>query len=1133
MDRRKSVFRAQGSPDIMNDPAYAPSRGENGKGVDEPDTCRICRGEGTEGDELFFPCKCSGSIKFVHQGCLTEWLSHSQKKYCELCKTPFRFTKLYDPNMPQELPVPVFLKELVLHGCRSLFTWLRFMLVAFVWLGWLPWSMRALWRGLFWLADGRWPGSPDSYQKNGVSTANVTMPDLVALGTSRATSTLASNSPAGPTTAASIATAIPYILAPVSSMLNFSDGEPLLYSVVKSFIMNTFVTSTTSTDATATSPANANVTVVRRLREPSWLSDISFLNRLTPYPTLNNILIDTLEGQLITLLVVISFILVFLIREWVVQQQPILNFAEGEREAAAQLMAEELRNRRDDPGQDDGQRHDAEDTETQEERGLESEIQADESPDANDAIASLPSTEFHVPDPISARPQFPTVEQDRDFTQASEHVRGDTEPGPSTNNEDVDVSPPQTVTDSIRRQKQPASDAYANTPSDSFWNLSGNLPESEHADHDDILGSATSSVPGTNRESQGNRKASLNGNEARGNSEVVGPPQSGFDISLPISQPKSPIFRGNVRDEIAGSSQRPSSLFFEPPSPGPSKIDATSDKHSDSHSDNNLGTPERPVESTETTEIQAPLTPTSLDNASDPAIDDLQTPVETSEETHENAEDQGAANDQRVLSERVANWLWGDIPIPDPQQQDEADNDEEHVVEDPAQEAPFVPVRHHDGNIDVAQDEPDLGAAPAAAAAAADGNDADAVDDADDLEGIMELIGMQGPIFGLLQNGVFSALLIAFTVAVGIWIPYMCGKVGLVLLTNPIRFLIRVPLTMVSVVAGIAADTFIGSIAYIVYLGNLVLRILMKQLGTLIPPLQKLSESNAVTSATMSLMEGSGQRLKRMTIFVLTFHETGRPTFSMLSHQALKIHQTRLAAVCSFILRISRGIVYDLPVLILTTKDPISLFQRVVLSVPAELQQVATAIASGIKDFLSATVRTLNVSYLTTVSNDYGSFSLDPELARWDTKDRVVAIIVGYCLATFAGLVYLRVSTVFSGVYHQQRVNGAVADALRQAGGVMKVVLIIGIEMIVFPLYCGILLDIALLPLFETATVMSRLSFTKESPLTSLFVHWFVGTCYMFHFALFVSMCRKILRRGVLCKSTFWFPSYYFHDSNC
>ena len=69
--------------------------------------------------------------------------------------------------------------------------------------------------------------------------------------------------------------------------------------------------------------------------------------------------------------------------------------------------------------------------------------------------------------------------------------------------------------------------------------------------------------------------------------------------------------------------------------------------------------------------------------------------------------------------------------------------------------------------------------------------------------------------------------------------------------------------------------------------------------------------------------------------------------------------------------------------------------------------------------------------------------------------------------------------------------------------------------MLVFPLYCGFLLDLAVLPLFD-ATVFSRMHFTLSTPWASCFLHWFLGTCYMFHFALFVSMCRKLLRGGVL-----------------
>ena len=35
---------------------------------DEADLiCRVCRGEGTPENPLFHPCRCSGTIKFIHQ----------------------------------------------------------------------------------------------------------------------------------------------------------------------------------------------------------------------------------------------------------------------------------------------------------------------------------------------------------------------------------------------------------------------------------------------------------------------------------------------------------------------------------------------------------------------------------------------------------------------------------------------------------------------------------------------------------------------------------------------------------------------------------------------------------------------------------------------------------------------------------------------------------------------------------------------------------------------------------------------------------------------------------------------------------------------------------------------------------
>lgn len=62
-----------------------------------PAVCRICRMGGSAAEPLFYPCRCSGSIKHVHQSCLLDWLRHSGRltagAACEvirLCSTTRR-----------------------------------------------------------------------------------------------------------------------------------------------------------------------------------------------------------------------------------------------------------------------------------------------------------------------------------------------------------------------------------------------------------------------------------------------------------------------------------------------------------------------------------------------------------------------------------------------------------------------------------------------------------------------------------------------------------------------------------------------------------------------------------------------------------------------------------------------------------------------------------------------------------------------------------------------------------------------------------------------------------------------------------------------------------------------------------
>ena len=48
--------------------------------------CRICHCEEVSPEFLITPCYCSGTLKFVHQACLQQWLKSNGKKHCFLLK---------------------------------------------------------------------------------------------------------------------------------------------------------------------------------------------------------------------------------------------------------------------------------------------------------------------------------------------------------------------------------------------------------------------------------------------------------------------------------------------------------------------------------------------------------------------------------------------------------------------------------------------------------------------------------------------------------------------------------------------------------------------------------------------------------------------------------------------------------------------------------------------------------------------------------------------------------------------------------------------------------------------------------------------------------------------------------------
>jgi hypothetical protein len=67
------------------------------------ESCRICFE--TDG-ELYHPCKCDGTIKYVHTHCVLQWLQtrETDNQLCELCKEPYLLK--YDRLLEKDILTP-------------------------------------------------------------------------------------------------------------------------------------------------------------------------------------------------------------------------------------------------------------------------------------------------------------------------------------------------------------------------------------------------------------------------------------------------------------------------------------------------------------------------------------------------------------------------------------------------------------------------------------------------------------------------------------------------------------------------------------------------------------------------------------------------------------------------------------------------------------------------------------------------------------------------------------------------------------------------------------------------------------------------------------------------------------------
>ena len=126
--------------------------------------------------------------------------------------------------------------------------------------------------------------------------------------------------------------------------------------------------------------------------------------------------------------------------------------------------------------------------------------------------------------------------------------------------------------------------------------------------------------------------------------------------------------------------------------------------------------------------------------------------------------------------------------------------------------------------------------------------------------------------------------------------------------------------------------------------------------------------------------------------------------------------------------------------------------------------------------------------------------------------DRVLCVALGHGYLVGALELEARLGTIV----HGGTIHWARAAAQRYVTTI-KVAFFLVLDVVGFPLFCGILLDWCIQPLFAGASLASLVGLARAAPLTFTVLRWTSGTVYMFFFSQFLGAIRSVVRPGVMC----------------
>ncbi|KAF8327196.1 uncharacterized protein EI90DRAFT_2975197 [Cantharellus anzutake] len=1092
------------------------------------DTCRICSGPAEPGEPLFHPCRCSGTIRYIHQDCLTTWLQHSKKGSCDVCKTEYAFQKVYDPDMPERLPALLFIRRLAVQVLHWKLFALRTVVIATIWLAFLPYTTVWVWRLYF------WAGEHIAWKTYGEERPSLSPP------------------------------------SPLNVPANLTASE--------------------------SSPSSDNRLFLTTL-----------LSKLPKSEVFHDVWGDILTGQIIAALIIVLFLAVFLLREWIVQNarpgifgEPVVpDGAEEARPAAAgqdphqpdqpdvnqgelqpenvvafpaaqgQGQGEELAfrflNRRLERGRHLGQRRveqaDGAPVPVRDDLGrvahhhagrrakvqlmaphpqfaeqgvprrrrvqlkrLRGTTGITDDVDVNllDDHPSEPEQDHYAPgsnpelerirmrtewERYFARPENTTIEMNSDFATSSRYSFAST-----ASSSDVDEStttssgkelpatysafvlacsiplPPSPEARSLDLPYE-ASSIPPIFPSDPAMIP---LPPSPSSSHDDQRSTWEVKTPrwvqklAEKPQDEGDQKQSMFSppplnpsalhqddesdifaREARVSTsswdswgQTGSPSASSSYHPIPDSLPSSihvdSLVPGPSTHHVASIPRRPHlppttpNEELPPPSPRPShaRPSPLPTAHG-AHTQLGHASP-HPASS----KLRDATTPSGIDfgKATYRAPEDLDLATSYFPTSTQDAPEGGEETD---IDDQDDDWGMERGPLA---QEDDIDVQEQlpvpghHGIRERRQGAIANEERRLRQQIDneAARQNWDANAPNAP-----NNDEAEMVEGGeDDMDGLLEAVGMRGPLLAIVQNVALIILILDMTIGGAVWIPFTIGRSLALNLMKPRRllFVLHLPIRIVRLATDPIVDVFLW-----------FLRPASTHLFGVLSEVWKLRASHTPDSAVRldSIYDHVSNRLKQILA------SAGSKNFP-LAYSTSHIDQ--------LLMRLSDHFESYIPV------------------------QSKTALLAG-----RAWAREIYSAYGRVMASRWKALATGA-----GPSEQLFSVFLGYVALLGFGGSFLASGILYSGA------STFVRSAITQQLIVVKVAVFILIELVVFPFGCGIILDISTLPLFKDATIWTRLEYCASVPLTAVFFHWMLGTMFMYQFAMLLAACRGLMRKGAM-----------------